>query len=90
MIRDAQKPRSLRNHSPLPEEPTHWPHLRGDPLGTKVPVSLFPTVGINRQGTNRWPVLIKELDEISRWVRRQAVPRLVTGTEPPAPALPTR
>ncbi|MET1063732.1 MAG: hypothetical protein ABWX85_02050, partial [Arthrobacter sp.] len=40
--------------------------------------------------TDRWPVLIKELDEISRWVRTQAVPRLITGTEPPEPALPTR
>jgi hypothetical protein len=31
-----------------------------------------------------------ELDEISRWVRAQAVPRLITGTEPPKPGLPTR
>jgi hypothetical protein len=33
---------------------------------------------------------MQELGEISHWVRTQAVPRLVTGTEPPAPALPTR
>lgn len=33
---------------------------------------------------------MQELDEISHWVRTQAVPRLVTGMEPPEPALPTR
>lgn len=91
MIRDDQKPRSLRDYSPLPEEPMRIGDIIAEtPLGTKAPVTLFPTVGINRPGTDRWPVLIKELDEISRWVRTQAVPRLITGTEPPVPALPTR
>lgn len=91
MIRDDQKPRSLRDYSPLPEEPMRIGDIIAEtPLGTKVPVTLFPTVGINRPGTDRWPVLIKELDEISRWVRTQAVPRLITGAEPPVPALPTR
>lgn len=33
---------------------------------------------------------MQELEEISDWVRTQAVPRLVTGTEPPSPELPTR
>ncbi|MEU5863246.1 hypothetical protein ABZ815_18895 [Nonomuraea sp. NPDC047529] len=41
-------------------------------------------------GTGRWPVLMQELDELSHWGRTQAVPRLVTGMEPPEPALPTR
>lgn len=35
-------------------------------------------------------MLIKELDEISGWVRTQAVPRLITGTEPPEAPLPAR
>jgi hypothetical protein len=35
-------------------------------------------------------VLMQEVEEISDWVRTQAVPRLVTGTEPPKPELPTR
>lgn len=35
-------------------------------------------------------VLMQELDEISHWVRIQAVPRLVTGTEPPEPVPPAR
>ncbi len=60
------------------------------PRGVQVPVALFPTIGINRPGTERWPVLMKELDELSTWVRAQAIPRLITGNDPPAPALPPR
>lgn len=60
------------------------------PIGMQVPVTTFPTIGINRPGTDRWPVLMKELDELSRWVRMQAVPRLITVTEPPKPQLPVR
>lgn len=60
------------------------------PRGTQVPVTLFPTVGINRPGTDRWPALMKELEGLATWVRTQAVPRLVTGTEPPLPSLPAR
>ncbi|WP_328442779.1 hypothetical protein [Amycolatopsis sp. NBC_00438] len=91
MYHDDQRPRSIHDLPPQPEKPL----LIGDiiaetPIGTKVPVTLFPTVGINRPGTDRWPVLMQELDEISQWVRLRAVPRLITGTEPPAPALPAR
>ena len=60
------------------------------PAGRQVLVALFPTIGINRPGTDRWPILMTELDDIFRWVRGQAVPRLITGAEPPEPALPTR
>ncbi|WP_433136437.1 hypothetical protein ACQPZ8_30085 [Actinomadura nitritigenes] len=35
-------------------------------------------------------MLMHELDEIARWVRTRAAPRLVTGMDPPWPALPTR
>lgn len=88
---DDQIPRSVGELVPRPEEPMRVGDIIAEtPLGTKIPVTLFPTVGINRPGTNRWPVLIKELDEIARWVRTQAVPRLITGAEPPEPALPTR
>jgi len=54
--------------------------LAETPRGVRVPVSLFPTVGLNRPGTDRWPVLVKELDAIASWVRTQAVPILITGT----------
>jgi hypothetical protein len=91
MYREDQRPRSFRDLSPRSEEPVRVGDVIAQtPMGTQVPWILFPTVGINRPGTDRWPVLMQELDEISHWVRTQAVPRLVTGMEPPEPALPTR
>lgn len=91
MYRDDQLPRSMRDLPARPEEPIRVGDVIAQtPLGTKVPVTLFPTVGINRPGTDRWPVLMTELDEISWWVRTQAVPRLITGGDLPEPALPAR
>lgn len=91
MYQDDQMPRSIRDVTPLPEEPVRVGDVIAEtPIGVRVPVTLFPTIGINRPGTDQWPVLMHELDEISQWVRTQAVPRLITGTEPPEPALPTR
>lgn len=91
MYQDDQIPRSVRDLPPRPDEPLRVGDIIAEtPMGTKVPVTLFPTIGINRPGTDRWPVLMQELDEIADWVRTQAVPRLITGTEPPEPALPTR
>lgn len=81
--------RSARDLPPRPEEPLRVGDIVAEtPFGTKVPVVIVPTIGINRPGTDRWPVLITELDELSRWVRTQAVPRLIAGTDPPEPSLP--
>jgi hypothetical protein len=91
MYQDDQMPCSMRALAPRPEEPLRIGDIIAEtPMGTKVPVTMFPTVGINRPDTDRWPVLMQELDEIAHWVRTQAVPRLIMGTEPPEPALPTR
>ncbi|RFS81392.1 hypothetical protein D0T12_32715 [Actinomadura spongiicola] len=91
MYQDDQPPRSIRDLAPRPENPLCVGDVIAQiSMGAQVPMTLFPTVGINRPGTARWPVLIQELDEISHWVRTRAVPRLVTGMEPPEPALPTR
>lgn len=91
MYQDKQMPRSVRDLAPRPEEPLRVGDVIAEtPLGARVPVTLFPTVGINRPGTDRWPVLMQELDEIAHWVRTQAVPRLITGAEPPKPELPAR
>ena len=86
MYKEDQMPRSVRSLPPRPEVPLRVGDVIAEtPFGTRVPVALFPTIGINRPGTDRWPVLMQELEEISQWVRTQAVPRLVTGTEPPRP-----
>ena len=85
------QPRSLRDLPARPEEPLRVGEVIAEtPVGKQVPISIFPTVGINRPGSDRWPILMTEFDEISHWVRTQAVPRLITGTEPPAAELPTR
>lgn len=91
MYIDDQMPRSVSSLPRRPEVPLRVGDVIAEtPFGTQVPVTLFPTVGINRPGTDQWPVLMQELEEISRWVRTQAVPRLVTGMEPPSPELPAR
>lgn len=89
--REDRKPPSLADVERRPEVPLQVGEVIAEtPRGQRAPVALFPTIGINRPGTERWPVLMKELDELATWVRAQAVPRLITGIEPPAPALPAR
>lgn len=91
MYRDDERPNSVSELPPQPEEPLRVGDVIAEtPLGNKVPVTLFPTIGINRPGTEQWPVLMKELDEIFTWVRTQAVPRLITGDAQPEEPLPTR
>jgi len=91
MYNDDQVPRSIRSLPPRPDVPLRVGDVIAEtPFGTRVPVALFPTIGINRPGTHQWPVVMQELEEISHWVRTQAVPRLITGMEPPKPELPTR
>lgn len=49
------------------------------PTGDTSPYEVYGSIGINVPGTDSWPVLVEELDDISRWVRTQAVPMLITG-----------
>ncbi|GEM_PF-754604 len=89
--REDLTPPSLADIERRPEVPLQVGEvIAKTPRGQHIPVALFPTIGINRPGTERWPVLMKELDELATWVRTQAVPRLITGIEPPAPPLPAR
>ncbi|WP_037180484.1 hypothetical protein [Rhodococcoides fascians] len=89
--REDLTPPTLADVERRPEVPLQVGEVIAEtPRGKRIPVALFPTIGINRPGTERWPVLVKELDELATWVRTQAVPRLITGIEPPAPTLPAR
>ena len=89
MYREDQMPRSLRDFRQRPEEPLQVGDVIAEtPMGQRMLTTIFPSVGINRPGTDRWPVLMTEVAEIADWVRTQAVPRLVTGAEPIEPALP--
>lgn len=65
MYEDDQMPRSVSDHAPRPEEPLRVGDVFAEtPTGTRVPVALFPTVGINWPGTDRWPVLMQELEQL--------------------------
>lgn len=89
MYREDNLPPSVRDLPKFPEEPMRVGDVIAEtPAGTVVPMNVFPTIGIHRPSTTLWPILMQELDEISRWVRTQAVPRLITGGEPPEPMLP--
>ena len=87
--REDRTPPSLADVERRPEVPLEVGEVIAEtPLGMRVPVALFPTIEINRPRTQQWPVLMRELDELATWVRTQAIPRLITGAEPPSPALP--
>lgn len=89
--REDQSPPSMVDVQRLPEVPLQVGDvIARTPRGARIPVALFPTIGINRPGTNRWPILMKELEDLASWVRIQAVPRLVTGVEPGSRELPAR
>lgn len=91
VLRDDEAPRSPRDIPARYDGPLRVGDLVAEAtLGQVVPLRLFPTIGINRPGTEDWPILMRELEEISTWVRTQAIPRLVAGEDPPLPRLPAR
>ncbi|MGM0697654.1 MAG: hypothetical protein ACQEVD_02315 [Actinomycetota bacterium] len=82
MYTDAELPniigKNLENRSEKPLEAGDV--IAETPIGTRSAATLFPNVAIKRPDTPRWPVLIRELDEIANWVRTQAIPRLISGS----------
>lgn len=89
--REDRSPPSLSDVERRPEVPMQVGDVIAvTPIGQRIPVALYPTIGINRPGTNSWPVLIMELEYVAEWVRTQAIPRLITGADPTAVVLPAR
>lgn len=89
IVDENHPPRSSNDFKSGPEAPVRVGDVIAQtPLGERVSVSLFPGIGINRPGTEDWPFLMDELDQISRWVREQAIPRLITGGDPPPEKIP--
>lgn len=89
VLRDDGSPLSLADFERRPETPIQVGDVIAEaPRGVQIPLSLYPTIGVNRPGTDRWPALILELKELSEWVRLQAVPRIITGEAPPMFSLP--
>ncbi|SMQ68372.1 hypothetical protein [Agreia sp. VKM Ac-1783] len=82
MIREGAIPRSISNLPGRSDGPIRVGEVITElPLGVVVPATLYPTVSINRPGTDEWPILMNELSEIASWVRNYAVPRLITGDD---------
>lgn len=91
MYEDAKAPRSIAELESGPMRPLRLGDVIAETVpGVYVPITMFPTIGINLPLTDEWPVLLSELNEIATWVRTQAVPRIITGGQPPQPALPAR
>ena len=89
VYREDQLPKSFADLPQRDERPLQIGEVVFEsPVGDIVPLTLHPTVGLNRPGTDLWPVLMHELRDIAEWVRMQAVPRLITGGDPPTDALP--
>lgn len=61
--------------------------LAAVPIGTRETFSVWPEVAVQRPHTGEWATLMKEVGDIADWVRRQALPILITGRSdvPPLP-----
>lgn len=91
MYSDRDQPRSIRDVEHRPEVPIRIGDVIAEsPIGQQDLFTIFPTIGVNLPGTDRWPVLMRELGGIADWVRRQAIPRLVTGSSAEGDPLPAR
>lgn len=89
VYREDELPSSFADLDKRPAEPLRLGEVVFEsPVGEVVPLALWPTIGLNRPGTDEWPILMHELRDIFAWVREQALPRLVTGGDPPADVLP--
>jgi hypothetical protein len=58
------------------------------PPNTRVPLSIWPMVSIQRPHTGAWQVLVKELGYLEEWVRTTAIPILIAGTRDVSPLPP--
>lgn len=50
------------------------------PAGVRVPMNIWPKLGIRRPHTGEWIVLIHELRQLETWVRTEAIPLIIMGT----------
>lgn len=85
----------LRNAEPGVANRPRTPTTVGDtlietPVGQRVPLTLWPSLGLNRPGTEEWPLLVDELNECMDWVRGTALPVLITGGPTTNELLPAR
>lgn len=58
------------------------------PPGRVVPLDIWPSIAIRRPHTGEWKLLVDELEYIADWVRRVAIPVLITGSHDSIDPLP--
>lgn len=54
--------------------------LASVPAGVRVPMNIWPKIGIRRPHTGEWIVLIHELRQLETWVRTEAIPLIIVGS----------
>lgn len=54
--------------------------LASAPAELRVPLSIWPTVSLQRPHTGTWHGLMRELGDLEEWVRTVAIPILTVGT----------
>ena len=54
--------------------------LASAPVELRVPLSIWPTVSLQRPHTGTWHQLMRELGDLEEWVRKVAIPILSVGT----------
>jgi hypothetical protein len=62
--------------------------IASGPKHVAVPLSIWPELSLRRPHTGTWHMLIRELGNLSDWVRTVAVPRIVVGTDDVEPLPP--
>jgi hypothetical protein len=58
------------------------------PRNVTVGVSIYPLIASQRPHTGTWHVLMNELGDLANWVRVEAIPMLVTGSDAVDPIFP--
>ena len=62
--------------------------LASGPRRERIPISVVPTVSLQRPHTGVWNIAVRELDYLQEWVRTTAVPILISGTRDVTPLPP--
>ncbi|MFE5788962.1 hypothetical protein [Rhodococcus erythropolis] len=54
--------------------------IASGPRDVHIPLDIWPMVSIQRPHTESWPVVMKELGYLEKWIRTTAIPILINGT----------
>lgn len=58
----------------------HGDVVASGPRDVYIPLDIWPMVSIQRPHTGSWPIIMKELGYLEKWIRTTAIPILINGT----------